>query len=197
MIRPRNTSGFPKRNWHTSRPVSPLSRKKRSCISYLTIELDGPVPGELRTGIGDWLFGCDICQEVCPWNNRAPADGAREFLPTEGTNPIALAPLFEMDDDEFRRRFRQTPLWRARRRGLLRNAALVLGNRPVAAALPALVRGLHDPEPLVRGACTWALGQFLRGQVETDGARAALLTRQGDEVDEKVRDEISVALQSG
>ena len=174
--------------------TEPYVLDSRRCLSYLTIELNGSVPDELRAGLGDWLFGCDICQEVCPWNNRAPADGAREFLPTEGTNPIALAPLFELDDDAFRRRFRQTPLWRARRRGLLRNAAIVLGNRPVAAALPALVHGVHDPEPLVRGACAWALGQFLRGGIEAGVARAALLALQSVEVDETVRGEVSAAL---
>jgi epoxyqueuosine reductase len=168
----------------------------RRCISYLTIELDGPVPGELRAGVGDWLFGCDICQEVCPWNNRAPADGPREFVPADGANPIELAPLFELDDEAFRRRFRKTPLWRARRRGLLRNAALVLGNRPGAEALPALVRGLHDTEPLVRGATAWALGQFVRSGIEASAAHDALIARQDSEVDEAVRTEISAALQS-
>ena len=177
--------------------TAPYVLDSRRCLSYLTIELAGPVPGELRAGVGDWLFGCDICQEVCPWNNRTPADGAREFLPTDEANPVELAPLFELDDEAFRRRFRRTPLWRARRRGLLRNAALVLGNRPVAAALPSLVRGLNDTEPLVRGACGWALGQFVRGGVETGAARAALLARQADEIDATVRDEINAALEAG
>lgn len=177
--------------------TAPYVLDSRRCISYLTIELDGPVPGELRTGVGDWLFGCDICQEVCPWNNRAPADGTREFLPIDGTNPMDLASLFVLDDEAFRRRFRHTPLWRARRRGLLRSAAIVLGNRPVVAALPSLVRGLQDGEPLVRGACAWAIGQFLRGGIEAGVARAALLARQGNEQDDAVRDEFSAALQSG
>lgn len=177
--------------------TAPYVLDSRRCISYLTIELDGPVPGELRTGVGDWLFGCDICQEVCPWNNRAPADGAREFLPIDGTNPVELAPLFELDDEAFRRRFRHTPLWRARRRGLLRNAAMVLGNRPVADTLRALVRGLQDTEPLVRGACAWALGQFVRNGIEAETALAALITRQEVEGDETVREEINAALQSG
>jgi epoxyqueuosine reductase len=176
--------------------TAPYVLDSRRCISYLTIELDGPVPGELRAGVGDWLFGCDICQEVCPWNNRAPADGPREFVPADGANPIELAPLFELDDEAFRRRFRKTPLWRARRRGLLRNAALVLGNRPGAEALPALVRGLHDTEPLVRGATAWALGQFVRSGIEASAAHDALIARQDSEVDEAVRTEISAALQS-
>jgi len=177
--------------------TAPYVLDSRRCLSYLTIELVGPVPGELRAGVGDWLFGCDICQEVCPWNNRAPADGAREFLPAEGANSVELAPLLELDDEAFRRRFRRTPLWRARRRGLLRNAALVLGNRPAAVALTSLVRGLNDPESLVRGASAWALGQFVRGGVEPGAARAALLARQADEIDETVRGEISAALQGG
>jgi epoxyqueuosine reductase len=152
----------------------------RRCISYLTIELAGPVPPDLRQPLGNWVFGCDICQEVCPWNQRAlpaseavfpPAPGRNvgwversephhlAFPPAPGRNPAELAPLFFLDDAAFRARFRHTPLWRPRRRGLLRSAALILGNRPHEASLAALAHGLGDPEPLVRGACAWALGR--------------------------------------
>ena len=80
------------------------------CISYLTIELRDAVPAELRSGIGDWLFGCDVCQDVCPWNSRAPLSRQAEFVPREDSNPIDLISLFELDDAAFRERFRHTPL---------------------------------------------------------------------------------------
>ncbi len=141
--------------------VEPYVLDARRCISYLTIELRGPIPDNLRSGVGDWLFGCDICQDVCPWNHRAPASPEAAFAPLEDMNPVVeLAALFALDDAAFRERFRHTPLWRAKRRGLLRNAAIVLGNRPHAAAIPALIRGLNDPEPLVRGASAWALHRY-------------------------------------
>jgi epoxyqueuosine reductase len=127
----------------------------RRCISYLTIELRTDVPEELRPGLGDWVFGCDVCQEVCPWNRKAPAATAfpgRADL--EALDPIELLGL---TGEEFQRRFRGTALTRPKRAGLLRNAALVLGNRGDAAALPALRRALNDPEPLVREAARWAV----------------------------------------
>jgi epoxyqueuosine reductase len=164
----------------------------RRCISYLTIELAGPVPQDLREPLGDWVFGCDICQEVCPWNQRAlPADEAA-FPPAPGRNPAELAPLFFLDDAAFRTRFRHTPFWRPRRRGLLRSAALILGNRPHEASLPALAHGLGDPEPLVRGACAWALGRCAR-----PAARESLRVQLMVETDGEVRQEIRSALAGG
>lgn len=130
------------------------------CISYLTIELKGAIPEPLREPIGDWLFGCDICQEVCPWNRKAPLSQCDAFWPQANANPVDLRELFSLDEEGFRRRFRHTPLWRAKRRGVLRNAAIVLGNRPHRDSLPALERGLSDQEPVVRQACAWALGRF-------------------------------------
>jgi epoxyqueuosine reductase len=130
------------------------------CISYLTIELRERIPEELRAGIGDWLFGCDVCQEVCPWNRKAPQVDAPEFRPGADTDPVDLIELFGMTDEQFRRRFRRTPLWRSKRRGILRNAAIVLGNQRPPQAIDALETGLNDAEPLVREACACALGQF-------------------------------------
>jgi epoxyqueuosine reductase len=165
--------------------VAPYVLDARRCISYLTIELRGPIPSELRSGMGDWLFGCDVCQEVCPWNDRGPPTNEPAFQPAGGMNPLRLAELFALDDEAFRRRFRHTPLWRAKRRGLLRNAAILLGNRPHASALESLIRGLNDAEPLVRGGCAWALRQYSepiaaeaiarRRKVETDPAVLAEL----------------------
>lgn len=161
----------------------------RRCISYLTIELRGPIPRELRAGIGDWLFGCDVCQDVCPWNHRAPESRESAFQPIDGETSLPLAGLFEMDQAAFRARFRHTPLWRSKRRGLLRNAAIVLGNQRDPASVSALVRALADEEPLVRGAAAWALGQ-LAGEP----ARDALRARKTVEPDPEVRAEIEWAL---
>jgi epoxyqueuosine reductase len=159
------------------------------CISYLTIELREQMPAELRAGVGDWVFGCDVCQEVCPWNGKATLSREAEFEPVEEMNPIQLAELLELDEAGFRRRFRKTPLWRPHRRGLLRNAAIVLGNQRCAAAVPALVRGLNDEEAMVRGACAWALGRM-----NDEAAREALRARMRVEGDGAVRREIQAAL---
>lgn len=161
----------------------------RRCISYLTIELREAIPAALREGVGDWLFGCDVCQDVCPWNRRAPRSEEPGFAPAEGLNPIAPAELFSLDTEAFRRRFRKSPLWRPQRRGLLRNAAIVLGNRPSPAGLAALCRGLQDDEELVRGACAWALGRYDEAK-----AREALTARHEIEKDDAVREEIAAAL---
>jgi epoxyqueuosine reductase len=131
----------------------------RRCVSYLTIELRGPVPEELRPGVGDWLFGCDVCQEVCPWNRKAPA-GREPAFDRADLEALDPAELLGLSEEEFRHRFRGTALLRPRRPGLLRNAALVLGNTGGAAALPALRAALGDPEPLVREAAAWAIARI-------------------------------------
>jgi epoxyqueuosine reductase len=119
----------------------------RKCISYLTIELRSPVPEQLRSGVGDWLFGCDICQEVCPWNRK------------DESEPVTVdaAKLLSLTDDEFRKRYRGTAIERTKRRGLLRNAAIVLGNTGDENSLPSLRRALEDTEPLIRDAAAWAI----------------------------------------
>ncbi len=160
------------------------------CISYLTIEHRGPIVHELRGGMGEWLFGCDLCQEVCPWNNKAPASSEPSFAPADESDPVDLAGLFALDDEAFRARFRNTPLWRPKRRGILRNAAIALGNRPARDALPALVTGLSDSESLVRGACAWALGSY------GNAAKSALAARAVVEVDAEVQSEIAIALRT-
>ncbi len=132
----------------------------RRCISYLTIELRGPIALGLRPGLGDWVFGCDICQEVCPWNRKAPAGKEPALQPRPDLEALDLVGLLGLSEEEFRRRFRDTALMRAKRRGLLRNAALVLGNRGDPAALPALEKARSDPEPLVREAALWAIEQI-------------------------------------
>jgi epoxyqueuosine reductase len=151
------------------------------CISYLTIELREAIPVELRNGMGEWVFGCDVCQTVCPWNSRAPLSEQSEFEPRSNSNPMDLIELFELDEAAFRQRFRHTPLWRPRRRGLLRNAAIALGNRPSPGAISALTRGLTDDEPLVRGACAWALGQHSESEA-ADVLRKRRLIEGNDDV---------------
>ncbi len=146
--------------------VGPGVLDARRCISYLTIELKSDVPLDLRNGIGDWVFGCDICQEVCPWNRKAPMamDAAMQARPE--LESLDLIELLGLSDMEFRLRFRDTALMRAKRRGLLRNAALALGNTGDEQALPALRRALDDPEPLIHEAARWAIGEIERRRKE-------------------------------
>ena len=137
--------------------VGPYILDARKCLSYTTIELREAIPAELRAGQGDWVFGCDVCQDVCPWNSKVPTVNEPAFYPRAAENPLDLISLFDLDDAAFRARFRDTPLWRSKRRGILRNAAIVLGNQRAANAEDALKKGLADSEPLVREACLWAL----------------------------------------
>lgn len=159
------------------------------CISYLTIELRDEIPLDLRSGLEDWVFGCDVCQDVCPWNNKAPVSPHEAFFPASDRAPLELRKLFSMTDDDFRDRFRKTPLWRTRRRGVLRNAAIVLGNQPHQGNVQALSQGLQDEEWLVRGASAWALGQH-----DLPEAAQHLTQRQPVEENEQVRLEIEWAL---
>ncbi len=134
----------------------------RRCVSYLTIEHKGPVPPALRAGVGDWVFGCDVCQEVCPWNRGAAPGSEPKLQSRPWLAALDAAELLGLTEEEFRRRFAGTALLRARRRGLLRNAALVLGNRGDRSALPALRRAMDDPEPWVRDAAAWAVAEIER-----------------------------------
>lgn len=175
----------------TSAFPQPYVLDSRRCISYLTIELRGMTDPELRKDVGDWLFGCDVCQDVCPWNRDVPPSSEPSFSSAPVANPVELAELFELSDEQFRDRFRRTPLWRAKRRGILRNAAIVLGNQCKPTSINALTRGLNDHEPLVRVACAWALGRF-------QDARAvqSLRDRLAVEEDLQVRQEIENVLSS-
>ena len=106
--------------------MAPHRLDARKCLSYLTIESRGPLPAEFRAACGGRLFGCDACQEACPWNRRTPSTAEPAFQPGPGMNPVDLGELVSMDEAAFRRRFRHTPLWRAKREGILRNAAAVV-----------------------------------------------------------------------
>jgi epoxyqueuosine reductase len=155
----------------------------RKCISYLTIENRGPIARELRAQIGMWLFGCDICQEVCPWNRHAPEDGDDGLMPR-------LPELLALDDSSFSRRFSKSAIQRAKRRGLLRNAAVVLGNTGNREAVPALAQVLErEPEALVRSHAAWALGE-LGGRT----ARHALERATKREIDALVVEEVRAGL---
>ncbi len=166
----------------------------RRCISYLTIELRKPIPRELREQIGDWVFGCDICQDVCPWNRKVPVTTDPELQPWPMLATPDLIAWLELSPSRFREVFRGTPLTRPRRAGLLRNVAIVLGNRRDPAALPVLLRALNDEEPLVRGAVAWALGRYLHENIQPDSIRQALHARLVVEEDGPVREEIVQAL---
>ncbi len=137
--------------------VAPYQLDARLCISYLTIELKGAIPVELRPLVGDHVFGCDDCLDVCPWNRFAKLSPAREFQRRE-TPP--LTEFLSWDEQQFRDFFHGTPILRIKRRGFLRNVCVVLGNIGDASALPALERALADPEPLVREHAAWAIDQI-------------------------------------
>jgi len=127
----------------------------RLCISYFTIELRGTVPEEHRAGIGTHVFGCDICQDVCPWNGRAPVTGDPAFAPLHFAPP--LEELAEIGQDEFREMFRGSPVSRARYRGFLRNVAIAMGNARDARFVPALERLAASDDPVVAEHARWAL----------------------------------------
>jgi epoxyqueuosine reductase len=158
----------------------------RRCISYLTIELKGPIPSELRPDVAEWLFGCDLCQEVCPWNRKAPTTSNPVFAPSLGMNPASALEILRMTPVEFEERFGHTPLERPGRTGLRRNAAIVLGNCGDARAVPALVEALHDSEPTVRGAAAWALGR-IGGESSRTALQARLPVEDNADVAEELR----------
>jgi epoxyqueuosine reductase len=173
----------------TSAFVGPYILDARRCISYLTIELKGWMPRHLRPLVGNHIFGCDICQEVCPYNVKARPTLESAYAPRQGLHAPDLIPLLALSEQEFRRRFRGSPILRAKRRGFLRNVAVALGNVGNAEAVPALVRALNDEEPLVRGHAAWALGRI--GTLE---ALAGLRGRLGSEKDAHVKVEIEEAI---
>jgi epoxyqueuosine reductase len=133
----------------------------RHCVSYLTIEHKGITPHELRQKTGEWLFGCDICQQVCPWNRFAKPTQDPAFQPRSFLNPPDLERFLNLPPESWKEPLRNSPLLRSKRRGLLRNAAIVAGNKRDHTMIPHLTELLlHDPEPSVRGHAAWALAQI-------------------------------------
>jgi epoxyqueuosine reductase len=165
----------------------------RRCISYLTIESRRAVPRELRHAVGSWLFGCDACQLACPWNRRfARPTLEAAFAPRPSLNPPDLSALLAAPTPEPAPFLRGSPLKRARRSGLARNAAVVAGNLHSGDHLPALGQALlADSDPMVRGHAAWALGEHTR-----PNARELLLRAQAQETDASVLAEIDAALKA-
>src|SRR5208283_3805686 len=136
--------------------IAPYQLDANKCISYLTIEKRGSIPEKLRAGLGHQLFGCDICQDVCPWNRKAPATTAPEFQPRPGLVNPALDWLAEMSDEEFRTTFRGSPIRRTKRPGLRRNAAIAMGNSGNPEFLPIIEKLATDEDESVAEAARWA-----------------------------------------
>ncbi len=160
------------------------------CISYWTIEHRGPIPVERRAGIGDWIFGCDVCQDVCPWNESFAQSSARDPFEVRpelaGFDPEELV---DLDEAAFRARYSGTSLMRAKWEGMRRNACIVLGNRGEVGAVPTLVRALSDADAVVRSHAAWALGR-----IGGASSRAGLHEALAREAEPAAREEIERAL---
>jgi len=137
--------------------IAPYEMDSNKCIAYLTIEKRGSIPDEMREGIGHQVFGCDICQDVCPWNRTAPATDKPEFQPREGLVNPALAWLAQISEEGFREKFRGSPVKRAKRSGLRRNALIAIGNSGDGDLLPIAEQASSDPDPAVSDAAQWAM----------------------------------------
>lgn len=170
--------------------VAPYVVDSTRCISYLTIECRGAISRHLRPLMGGWVFGCDICQEVCPVNHRTleTDEGAFQSRGYEQARPDLLE-LLELNEEDCQRRFKNSAIKRAKRVGLQRNACIALGNLGDPRAVPALSRALAHLEPLVRGHAAWALGQ-----IGGEQSRCALVQAQKVETDASVLEEIGYAL---
>ena len=154
----------------------------RRCISYLTIELKGWIPRELRPLMGNWVYGCDVCQEVCPFNRFARPAAEPAFFPVEwNTAAPPLLELLALDEETFGRRFSRSPIRRIKRGRLVRNACVAAGNWGSTTAVPALLPLLQDIDPLVRGHAAWAL-HSIGGAAATSALQAALAIEPDDEV---------------
>jgi epoxyqueuosine reductase len=140
--------------------TTPHQLDARRCISYLTIELKGAIPIELRPMIGDRIYGCDDCLDACPWNRFAKASRETAFAMRPEIARMKLRDYLSLDDDKFRRLFRNSPIKRTKRRGLLRNVCVALGNVGTVEDLPALDKAATDPEPLIAEHANWAIGRI-------------------------------------
>jgi epoxyqueuosine reductase len=171
--------------------VGPYVLDARRCISYLTIELKDWMPRSLRPLVGNHIFGCDICQEVCPYNVKALPTAEIAFQPRSGLHAPELIAFLSLSEAEFRQRFRASPILRAKRRGFLRNVAVALGNLKALDAVPALIRSLDDEESVVRGHVAWALGQ-IGAQTALDPLHRRLRAENDANVQEELRQAIGI-----
>jgi epoxyqueuosine reductase len=144
----------------TSAITAPFQLDARRCISYLTIELKGSIPEELRPAIGTRIYGCDACLEACPWNRFAKAGAIMRAHYRSDLDQPELVELLALDDAAFKQKFAGTPMLRTKRRGLLRNVCVALGNSGDESVLPALERAALDPEPLIAEHALWAITQI-------------------------------------
>jgi epoxyqueuosine reductase len=148
----------------TNAITAPFELDARKCISYLTIELKGPIPVELRPAIGNRIYGCDDCLAVCPWNRFAREGNLMKPHARKDLEQPDLIELLQLDEAGFKSRFAGTPVLRTKRRGLLRNVCVALGNTGDDHALPHLQKAAADPEPLIAEHALWAVGQITRQQ---------------------------------
>jgi len=140
--------------------TAPFQLDARRCISYLTIELKGAIPEELRPAIGNRIYGCDDCLAACPWNRFAREGKLMKPHGDAGLETPDLLELLQINAEEFKKRFANSPIWRTKRRGFLRNVCVALGNTADTTALPALEKAAHDAEPLIAEHARWAMGQI-------------------------------------
>lgn len=140
--------------------VEPYVLDARRCLSYLTIEHRGAIDQQLREHFDDWVFGCDVCQQVCPWNRKLTYRVESDFEPQADLQSFDVLEALQLDELTFRERYRSTPLWRSKRQGIVRNAILIAGNRQLTAACAPLQSLLLDPDPVLRDAANWALARI-------------------------------------
>lgn len=170
--------------------TAPYTLDSRLCISYLTIELKDKIPFDLRDGIGSNIFGCDICQDVCPWNRKAPVTDDASFQPRPGLYNPDLGTVASLGPEEFRALFKGSPVKRTKRRGLIRNALVAIGNSGDIGFVPVVKECLGDDEPLVRIHALWALWKL-----EGKGALCSLLAVRESESDPAVLEELDYLLE--
>ncbi|MDQ3524833.1 MAG: tRNA epoxyqueuosine(34) reductase QueG, partial [Chloroflexota bacterium] len=166
-----------------------------TCISFLTIEERGTIPHHLRSQMGDWVYGCDVCQNVCPYTKAARITEDPDMQPRSPNNAYpSLHWLLTMTNEEFGQTYFGTPVPRTKRRGLARNAAIALGNIGTDRDIPHLAAALHGhDEPLVRGHAAWGIGQL--ASCDVTRSREALESAMRQERDEEVRAELLAALE--
>ena len=159
--------------------LEPRVLDSRLCISYWTIEARGSIPVEMRAGLGRHVFGCDICQDVCPWNRKAPASQEESFLPQAGLFNPPLEELARISEEQFRELFRNSPIRRARYRGFLRNVCVAMGNSGDWKFLPELERLAAHPDELVREHAAWAL-ERLRSDASAGEVASQVAERESE-----------------